>query len=37
MMVSWGLSEVLVYLRHLEVREEAMPVEGEEPSRWALR
>jgi glyoxylase-like metal-dependent hydrolase (beta-lactamase superfamily II) len=36
MMVSWGLSEVLVYLRHLEVRGEAVPLEGEEPSLWRL-
>jgi glyoxylase-like metal-dependent hydrolase (beta-lactamase superfamily II) len=36
MMVSWGLSEVLCYLRHLEVREEARPLDGEEPARWAL-
>jgi len=33
-MVSWGLSEVLTYLRYLELRGEAAPVEGEEPSRW---
>jgi glyoxylase-like metal-dependent hydrolase (beta-lactamase superfamily II) len=36
MMVSWGLSEVLCYLRHLEVRGEALPVEGVEPFRWKV-
>jgi len=35
MMVSWGLSEVLCYLRHLEVRGEAAPLDGEDPARWA--
>jgi glyoxylase-like metal-dependent hydrolase (beta-lactamase superfamily II) len=32
--ISWGLSEVLVYLRHLELRGEAVPLDGEEPARW---
>ncbi len=36
MMVSWGLSEVLCYLRHLELSGEAARVEGEDPERWAL-
>jgi glyoxylase-like metal-dependent hydrolase (beta-lactamase superfamily II) len=36
MMVSWGLSEVLCYLGHLERSGEATRVEGEEPDRWAL-
>jgi glyoxylase-like metal-dependent hydrolase (beta-lactamase superfamily II) len=36
MMVSWGLSEVLCYLTHLERLGEAAAVEGEDPSRWAL-
>ncbi|HEX2233241.1 MAG TPA: MBL fold metallo-hydrolase [Thermoleophilaceae bacterium] len=36
MMVSWGLSEVLCYLTHLERLGEATPVEGDDPSRWAL-
>jgi glyoxylase-like metal-dependent hydrolase (beta-lactamase superfamily II) len=36
MMVSWGLSEVLCYLRHLELRGDAAPLEGEDPSRWRL-
>jgi glyoxylase-like metal-dependent hydrolase (beta-lactamase superfamily II) len=35
LMVSWGLSEVLCYLRYLELRGEAWPVDGdEEPARW---
>jgi len=34
--VSWGLSEVLVYLAHLERQGAAAPVQGEDPSRWAL-
>jgi glyoxylase-like metal-dependent hydrolase (beta-lactamase superfamily II) len=36
MMVSWGLSEALCYLRHLELAGEASRVEGEDPDRWAL-
>ena len=36
MMVSWGLSEVLCYLTHLERLGEAEAVEGEDPSRWSL-
>jgi hypothetical protein len=36
MMVSWGLSEALCYLRHLELAGEAARVEGEDPDRWAL-
>ena len=35
MMVSWGLSEALCYLRHLERRGEAGRVEDAEPERWA--
>ena len=34
MMVSWGLSETLCYLRHLELRGEVERVDGEEPERW---
>ena len=34
--VGWGLSEVLSYLRHLELRGEAGPLDEEEPRRWAL-
>ncbi|HEV2075069.1 MAG TPA: MBL fold metallo-hydrolase [Thermoleophilaceae bacterium] len=36
MVVSWGLSQALSYLRHLEVREEARRLEGEDPERWEL-
>src|SRR4051794_31367101 len=35
MMVSWGLSEVLCYLRYLERRGQARRIEGSEPERWA--
>jgi glyoxylase-like metal-dependent hydrolase (beta-lactamase superfamily II) len=35
MMLSWGLSETLSYLRHLEVLGEAAPLEGEDPEQWA--
>jgi glyoxylase-like metal-dependent hydrolase (beta-lactamase superfamily II) len=34
MLVSWGLSETLAYLRHLEITGEAAKVEGSEPERW---
>ena len=34
MMINWGLSEVLCYLQHLELRGEAARVDGEEPERW---
>ena len=36
MLVSWGLSETLCYLRHLELRDEAIRVDGEDPERWRL-
>jgi glyoxylase-like metal-dependent hydrolase (beta-lactamase superfamily II) len=36
MMLSWGLSETLCYLRHLEQLGEASPVEDADPTRWAL-
>lgn len=36
MLVSWGLSETLCYLRHLELREQAVRVDGEDPERWRL-
>jgi glyoxylase-like metal-dependent hydrolase (beta-lactamase superfamily II) len=35
MMVSWGLTETLCYLRHLELDGEAARVDGAEPERWA--
>jgi glyoxylase-like metal-dependent hydrolase (beta-lactamase superfamily II) len=36
MMVNWGLSETLSYLRHLEQLEEARRVESEPAERWSL-
>jgi glyoxylase-like metal-dependent hydrolase (beta-lactamase superfamily II) len=36
MMVNWGLSETLSYLRHLEQLEEARRVESQPAERWSL-
>ncbi len=36
MLVSWGLSETLAYLRHLELTEVAEKVAGSDPERWRL-
>jgi hypothetical protein len=36
MMLSWGLTETLCYLRHLERLGEAAAVEASEPTRWEL-
>jgi glyoxylase-like metal-dependent hydrolase (beta-lactamase superfamily II) len=36
MLVSWGLSETLAYLRHLEITGEAEKEEGSDPERWRL-
>jgi glyoxylase-like metal-dependent hydrolase (beta-lactamase superfamily II) len=37
MIVNWALSQILCYLRYLEVREEAVKVAGDDPAdRWAL-
>ena len=36
MLVSWGLSQALSYLRHLERREVVREVPDEEPGRWEL-
>jgi glyoxylase-like metal-dependent hydrolase (beta-lactamase superfamily II) len=36
MMINWGLSQALSYLRHLELREEARRLDGEDPERWQL-
>jgi glyoxylase-like metal-dependent hydrolase (beta-lactamase superfamily II) len=36
MLVNWGLSETLSYLRHMEVEGEAEKVEGADPERWRL-
>jgi len=35
LMVSWGLSEVLTYLRYLELRGRLREVEGR-PIRWSV-
>jgi glyoxylase-like metal-dependent hydrolase (beta-lactamase superfamily II) len=35
MMLNWGLTETLCYLRHLERLGEAAPVEDAEPALWA--
>ena len=36
MIVNWGLSETLCYLRYLELRDGARRIEDEDPERWAL-
>jgi glyoxylase-like metal-dependent hydrolase (beta-lactamase superfamily II) len=36
MIVNWGLSETLCYLRYLELRDAARRIEDEDPERWAL-
>jgi hypothetical protein len=36
MMVGWGLSETLCYLRHLELRGEVQRVDGSDTERWAV-
>ena len=36
MMVTWGLSETLAYLDHLERLDEARRVDTEPSDRWAL-
>jgi glyoxylase-like metal-dependent hydrolase (beta-lactamase superfamily II) len=36
MMINWGLSETLTYLRHLERLEQAERVEAEPAERWSL-
>ena len=35
MMLNWGLTQTLCYLRHLELLGEATAVEDAEPSLWA--
>ena len=37
MVVNWGLSQVLSYLRHLDRTEQARPLLDEDPERWELR
>jgi glyoxylase-like metal-dependent hydrolase (beta-lactamase superfamily II) len=34
MVVNWGLSEALCYLRYMELREEVRRIDGEDPERW---
>ena len=36
MMIGWGLSEALCYLRHLELRGEATRLDEADTERWAL-
>jgi glyoxylase-like metal-dependent hydrolase (beta-lactamase superfamily II) len=36
MMIGWGLSEALSYLRHMELRGEVERMDGEDPERWRL-
>jgi glyoxylase-like metal-dependent hydrolase (beta-lactamase superfamily II) len=36
MMVGWGLTEALCYLRHMELRGEAERVDGADPERWCV-
>jgi glyoxylase-like metal-dependent hydrolase (beta-lactamase superfamily II) len=36
MLVNWGLSEVLCYLRHLELQGEARKLDGSDPEQWQL-
>ena len=36
MMIGWGLSEALCYLRHLELRGEVTRLETDAEERWAL-
>jgi glyoxylase-like metal-dependent hydrolase (beta-lactamase superfamily II) len=36
MIVNWGLSETLCYLRHLELRGDARRLADEDPERWEL-
>jgi hypothetical protein len=36
MMIGWGLSEALSYLRHMELRGEVERVDADDPERWRL-
>src|SRR3954470_11806233 len=36
MVVNWGLSEALCYLRYMELRDQVRRVDDEDPERWAL-
>ena len=36
MMIGWGLTEALCYLRHMEMAGEVTRLDGEDPERWRL-
>jgi glyoxylase-like metal-dependent hydrolase (beta-lactamase superfamily II) len=36
MIVNWGLSEALCYLRYMELRDQVRRLDGEEPERWEV-
>jgi glyoxylase-like metal-dependent hydrolase (beta-lactamase superfamily II) len=36
MMIGWGLSEALAYLRHMELAGQVERLDGEDPERWRL-
>ncbi|MFL5780482.1 MAG: MBL fold metallo-hydrolase [Thermoleophilaceae bacterium] len=36
MVVNWGLSEALCYLRYMELRDQVRRLDGDEPERWEL-
>jgi hypothetical protein len=36
MMIGWGLSEALCYLRHMELGGEVERLDGDDPERWRL-
>jgi glyoxylase-like metal-dependent hydrolase (beta-lactamase superfamily II) len=36
MMIGWGLTEALSYLRHMELAGEVERVDGEDPERWRV-
>jgi len=37
MMIGWGLTEALCYLRHMELAGEVERMDAEDPERWRLR
>jgi glyoxylase-like metal-dependent hydrolase (beta-lactamase superfamily II) len=37
MMIGWGLSEALCYLRHMEIAGEVERIDGDSPERWSVR
>ena len=36
MMIGWGLTEALCYLKHMELRGEVEKLGGEDTDRWQL-